>query len=135
MASAIWGWRLEALLGTVLFFLIKVGFLLGPGGPLLLIGLLGIAVWQIPRLRRQLTTRLHQSRARRLVAKALRECVVVGYDAKTQHLQVNFKSGETYDYFNVPPPAHQELMFAKSKGKFLDDVIRPRFRHVRHPRP
>ena len=59
----------------------------------------------------------------------------VGYDAQTQHLQVNFKSGETYDYFNVPPPAHQVLMFAKSKGKFLDDAIRPRFRHVRHPRP
>jgi len=59
----------------------------------------------------------------------------VGYDPKAEHLQVAFKSGETYDYFNVPPMVHQGLMFAKSKGKFLDDSIKPRFRHLRHPRP
>ena len=55
----------------------------------------------------------------------------VGYDMQTQHLQVTFRSGDTYDYFNVPPAAHMGLMSAKSKGKFLDEAVKPRFRHIR----
>ena len=104
MASAIWGWRLEALLGTVVFVLIKIGFLLGPGGPLLLIGLVAISVWQIRRLRHQLATRLLRARARRLVAKALRECVVVGYDGKTPRITKVFDTSIGYAFRLLMPP-------------------------------
>lgn len=55
----------------------------------------------------------------------------VGYDKATGHMQVTFHSGDTYDYLNVPPSAHGHLMAAKSKGKFLDDGIKTRFRHIK----
>ena len=53
----------------------------------------------------------------------------VGYDPQSLHLQVTFNSGETYDYFGVPPQAHTAFLSAKSKGTFFDNAIKKRFRH------
>ncbi len=111
MASAIWGWHLEALFGTAIFALIKIGFLLGPGGPSLLIGLLAISVWQIRRIRQQLATQLLRARARRLVAKALRECLVVGFDGKAPRITKVFDTSIGYSFrLLMPPGLHQEAI-------------------------
>ena len=55
------------------------------------------------------------------------------YDNISQHLQVQFKDGSTYDYPNVPPAAYQGLIASRSKGKFFDEAIRPRFRSFKRP--
>ena len=111
MASAVWGWRLEAFLGLIVFLLIKIGFLLGPGGPLLLIGLVVIALWQVPALRRQLKDRLFSSRARRLVAKALRECQVIGFDGKTPRVTAVYDTPVGYAFrLLMPPGLHLEAV-------------------------
>lgn len=59
----------------------------------------------------------------------------VGYDPEQQHLQVAFHSGETYDYIGVPPATHQAFMGSKSKGKFLAEGIKTRFRHIKRHAP
>lgn len=55
----------------------------------------------------------------------------IGYDTNTHHLQVTFHSGDTYDYVGVPPATHMGLMSAKSKGTFLQDAVKTRFRHIK----
>ena len=52
----------------------------------------------------------------------------LAYSEATKHLQVTFHSGDTYDYLDVPPAAYRAFNEAKSKGKFLSEAIRPRFR-------
>lgn len=47
----------------------------------------------------------------------------VGYDATSQTLRIQFKSG-TYDYFGVPSHIHQGLMNASSKGTYHDTYIK-----------
>ena len=43
----------------------------------------------------------------------------VGYDPEMQTLEVIFNSGETYQYYNVPPEEHAGLMAAESKGQYM----------------
>jgi DNA segregation ATPase FtsK/SpoIIIE-like protein len=111
MAEAIWGWRLEALLGSVIFLVIKVGFLLGPGGPLLLLGLIAIALWQVSRLRWSLKTWLIHSRARRLLVSALRRCQVLGYDHRTPKITATFEIPVGLAFrLKMPPGLHLEAL-------------------------
>jgi hypothetical protein len=69
-----------------------------------------------------------------------------GYDAVRRTLEVEFKHGETYAYFKVPPGIFEEMKAADSKGHFVTervkgvfefqdkrDLVRPRVR-VRTPR-
>ena len=42
----------------------------------------------------------------------------VGYDPASETLEVEFKSGGTYQYYNVPQAVHQQFMASDSKGKF-----------------
>jgi hypothetical protein len=55
--------------------------------------------------------------------------VSVGYDAATGTLEVEFKSGDVYQYFDVPPRVHEEFMAAQSQGKFLHQHIKGRYRY------
>lgn len=48
----------------------------------------------------------------------------VGYDAVSQKLTVEFRNGSVYEYGNVPPEVHAELMQAKSHGKYFHSHIR-----------
>lgn len=47
----------------------------------------------------------------------------VGYDAKEKLLEIKFKWGGTYQYLNVPEEIYQELMSAKSVGKYFNQNI------------
>lgn len=47
----------------------------------------------------------------------------VGYDPKTQTLEVLFNSGKTYGYRNVPPEEYEGLMAADSKGSYMRSFI------------
>ena len=48
-----------------------------------------------------------------------------GYDPATSTLSVQFHSGKTYHYRGVSAAAHAEFMNAASKGKHLNQHIKP----------
>jgi hypothetical protein len=48
----------------------------------------------------------------------------VGYDADTQVLEVQFKKGAIYQYFDVPVEVYDELMEAESIGKAFGTMIK-----------
>ena len=52
----------------------------------------------------------------------------VGYDRKEKTLELEFSSGGVYDYYEVPPKVYAELMAAESKGRFISEQIRGRYR-------
>jgi len=52
----------------------------------------------------------------------------IGYDATTGTLEVEFQSGGIYEYFNVPETVYAALMRASSKGRYLSDFIKDRYR-------
>ena len=47
-----------------------------------------------------------------------------GYDATFRRFYVQFVSGATYVYEDVPDDVYQDFLAARSKGKFIYDVIR-----------
>jgi len=53
----------------------------------------------------------------------------IGYDFQSGTLEVEFYSGNIYQYFNVPEHLYQGLMNAASKGQFLNDYIRHSYRY------
>ena len=55
----------------------------------------------------------------------------VGYDVTTITLEVEFKDGSVYQYYDVPEMTYQMLMSAASKGKFLNYQIKGAFRYSR----
>ena len=48
----------------------------------------------------------------------------VGYDKKTFTLEIQFKSGGTYQYYGVPESIHQGLMAAESHGKYFISQVK-----------
>lgn len=48
----------------------------------------------------------------------------VGYDVGTHTLEVEFKEGGVYQYFDVPPAVHTGLLAAPSIGSFLNVNIK-----------
>ena len=55
----------------------------------------------------------------------------VGYDADQHHLQVQFRDGSSYDYPGVPQMVYDQFVNAKSKGAFVREVLRTRFRSIK----
>ncbi len=55
----------------------------------------------------------------------------VGYNAETQTLEVEFRSGRIYQYFNFWPETHQKLMEAESVGTFYSRAIAGKYDHRR----
>ena len=55
----------------------------------------------------------------------------VGYDEPSQTLEVEFLNGSIYQYYNVPPNMHQQLMQAGSQGKFLNTYIKNAYPYSR----
>jgi len=55
----------------------------------------------------------------------------IGYNEESSILEVEFKGGEIYEYFDVPPQVYQELMGAGSHGAYHNSHIRNRFRYQR----
>jgi hypothetical protein len=48
----------------------------------------------------------------------------VGYDDDTQELYVKFLSGGYYIYHDVPPGIFNELLYAPSKGSYMNREIK-----------
>jgi hypothetical protein len=48
----------------------------------------------------------------------------VGYDAESETLEVEFKNGLVYEYYNVPQFLHERMMQAGSIGSFFNIEIK-----------
>jgi len=57
----------------------------------------------------------------------------VGYDSAEQILEVEFTSGAVYQYLEVPAGVFDELMHAKSKGRYFNQEIRDDYTALREP--
>ena len=55
----------------------------------------------------------------------------VGYDRGTAVLEIEFTSGEVYEYFLVPHSVYEGLLRATSKGRFFGDHVRNHYRFRR----
>ena len=51
----------------------------------------------------------------------------VGYDEKTQTLEIEFQSGAIYLHYDVPLEIYNGLMNAESKGRYFGQNIRDNF--------
>jgi len=49
------------------------------------------------------------------------------FDKNTDTLQVDFVSGDTYEYYNVPPAVNRAFQSAASKGQFFIRHIKGRY--------
>ena len=56
---------------------------------------------------------------------------LVGYDAKSQVLEVVFNSGDRYRYLDVPPDEYDGLMSAESIGQYMHRHIIGRYDYER----
>ena len=54
----------------------------------------------------------------------------VGYEAISETLEVEFTSGNIYQYFGVPESEYEGLMNAGSKGRYLNQNIKDCYRYV-----
>lgn len=50
--------------------------------------------------------------------------VSIGYDANDMILEVEFKSGAVYQYYDVPQHIYDGLMAASSHGSYLDVYVK-----------
>ena len=50
--------------------------------------------------------------------------VSIGFDEDSEILQVEFKGGVVYEYFDVPEHIHEELMAAESVGSYFARVVK-----------
>lgn len=53
----------------------------------------------------------------------------IGYDPQPAILEVEFTSGDVYQYFNVPEHLYSELINASSCGQFLNEYIKYSYRY------
>jgi len=53
----------------------------------------------------------------------------IGYDRQSRVLEVEFSSGDVYQYFDVPEHLYNVLMGTSSKGQFLNEHIKYNFRY------
>lgn len=57
--------------------------------------------------------------------------VSIGYDDPSQTLEVEFKSGAIYQYYNVTQALAEQLMQSSSKGQFLAYQIKNAYPYSR----
>lgn len=55
----------------------------------------------------------------------------IGYDANTHTLAIEFKSGGTYEYYDVEESVYEGLRTASSHGQYFQSNIRGRYRYAR----
>lgn len=53
------------------------------------------------------------------------------YEVETLTLEVEFKNGNIYQYFDLPEPVYVAFCQAASKGTFLNQNIRGVYRYAR----
>jgi hypothetical protein len=55
----------------------------------------------------------------------------IAYDPATRTLEVVFRKGQVWRYFDVPPSVHRDFLAAESKGRFYNKSIRKHFKSVK----
>lgn len=55
----------------------------------------------------------------------------VGYDDRSRILEIEFQSGEVYQYLNVAVTIYRQLQSAASKGQYFNSEIRDDYAFVR----
>lgn len=55
----------------------------------------------------------------------------IGYDPQTMTLEVEFRDGAIYQYFDVPEHVYEGFLNAASHGAYLAREIKGRFRYAR----
>jgi hypothetical protein len=50
-----------------------------------------------------------------------------GYDEARRTLDVKFKSGQAYTYFNIPPKVFDAMQGAPSKGHFVTEQVKGKY--------
>lgn len=55
----------------------------------------------------------------------------IGYDPRTRVLEVLFKNGRLYQYFEVPQQLVDQLRRAGSVGQFFNSQVRDKYRYAR----
>ena len=63
-----------------------------------------------------------------LQSKAIRS---VTYEGESRILEVEFESSSAYRYFDVPRDVYEWLLKVKSKGKFLNRLVKEKYRYER----
>ncbi len=78
---------------------------------------------------RVLRTRLTMEEIRKMERDMVESSVIVsvGYEDSSETLEVEFKNGGVYQYYNVPEPIYQDFMGSDSKGTFLNVYIKPAY--------
>lgn len=51
----------------------------------------------------------------------------VGYEVASGILEVEFKNGKLYQYYEVPELVYRQLLAADSAGRFLNTRIKPMY--------
>ncbi|MBX3442154.1 MAG: KTSC domain-containing protein [Planctomyces sp.] len=54
-----------------------------------------------------------------------------GYDAAGQILAVEFAKSGTYQYYDVPEAVFEQMKAAPSKGQFVAQIIKGRYRYAK----
>jgi len=60
-----------------------------------------------------------------------RSLASVGYDEDAQTMEIEFKEGRVYQYFDVPKHVYHALMQADSRGQYFHQSIRGFYRYAR----
>ena len=60
-----------------------------------------------------------------------REIEWIGYEQKTQTLQVEFIVGPIYQYQNVPSTVYDDFLRASSHGNYFEHQVKGKFPHRR----
>lgn len=55
----------------------------------------------------------------------------IGYAAEAQTLEVEFRSGAIYRYFDVPSELYEAFWSAESKGSYFNRAVRGQFGYER----
>jgi len=55
----------------------------------------------------------------------------VGYDTSTWTLEIEFRKGRVYQYYDVPEDIYNQLVTASSKGTFHHRYIKNRYRYLK----
>ncbi len=57
----------------------------------------------------------------------------VGYDGASRVLEIQFRNGRVYEYYDVPREVYEGVIGAPSPGEFFTSRIRGRFRFRQLP--
>ena len=55
----------------------------------------------------------------------------IGYDSRSETLEIEFLNGSIYQYYGVPGHLYEKIMQEQSKGRFLHTYIKNQYSYSR----